>query len=67
MALPLCPVDMCRLLRRRHAARQTLQVTLHDGRRALELREMFVGQTIEPERAGFVAKILGHRMLSFTF
>jgi hypothetical protein len=39
---------MRRLLRRRHAARQALQVTLHTGRRALELREVFFGQTIQP-------------------
>src|SRR6476620_5013407 len=55
---------MRRLLRRRHSARQALQVTLHTGRRALELREVFLGQTIEPERADLVTKLLVHRMLS---
>jgi hypothetical protein len=55
---------MRRLLRHRHSARQALQVTLHTGRRALELREVFFGQPIEPECAGLVTKLLVHRMLS---
>jgi hypothetical protein len=39
------------LLRRRHAARQALQVTLHSGRRPLKLLEVFFGQTIKSECA----------------
>src|SRR5947209_19706268 len=62
MAIPLCPVDMRRLLRRRHAARYALQVTLHAGRRALKLLQVFVSQTIEPERAGLITEFLGHRI-----
>jgi hypothetical protein len=54
---------MRRLLRRRHTARQALQVTFHAGRRALELRKVFFGQSIEPECAGLVTKLV-HRMLS---
>src|SRR5271166_5068539 len=54
-------------LRCGHAARQALQVALHTGRRALELREVFFGQTIEPERADLVTKLLGHRVLSLAF
>jgi hypothetical protein len=45
-----------------HAARQALQVALHTGRPALELREVFFGQAIEPERQGFVTEFLGHRI-----
>jgi hypothetical protein len=55
---------MRRLLRRRHAAWQALQVTLHTGRRTLELREVFFGQPIETECAGLVTKLLVQRMLS---
>src|SRR6516225_2944543 len=29
--------------------------------RAFELRKMFFGQTVEPERAGLVTEFLGHR------
>src|SRR5580693_1092045 len=58
---------MCWLLRCGHAARQALQVALHTGRPALELREVFFGQTIEPERADLVTKLLGHRVLSLAF
>jgi hypothetical protein len=31
------------------------------------LREVFFGQTIEPERAGLVTEIFGHRILSLAF
>src|SRR5580704_5529224 len=62
LRISLRPVDMRGLLRRRHAARQALQVTLHTGRRPLELLEVFCGQTIKPERAGLVTEFLGHRM-----
>jgi hypothetical protein len=55
MAYPPRPVDMRWLLRRRHAARQALQVTLHSGRRPLKLLEVFFGQTIKSECAGLVA------------
>jgi hypothetical protein len=52
------------LLRRRHAARQALQVTLHSGRRPLKLLEVFFGQTIKSECAGLVTEFLGHRPLA---
>jgi hypothetical protein len=39
-------------------------VALHSGCGTLELLEVFVGQTIEPERAGSVTKFIGHRSLS---
>src|ERR1700751_1211490 len=55
---------MCRLLRRRHAARQALQMALHTGGRALKLFEVLFGQTIEPECPGLVTKLLVHLMAS---
>jgi hypothetical protein len=55
---------MRRLLRHRHAARQAPQMALHTGGRALELREVFFGQPIEPECADLVTKLLVHRVLS---
>jgi hypothetical protein len=56
-----------RLLCRRHATRQALQVAFHAGRRTLELLEVFVGQAIEPECAGLVAKFIGHWVLYLVF
>jgi hypothetical protein len=55
---------MRRLLRCRDAARQAPQVTLHTRRRALELSEVFFGQTIEPECAGLITEFFAHRMQS---
>src|SRR6516162_4000830 len=60
--LSLRPVDMRRLLRGPHTARQALQVTFHTCRRALELRKVFFGQTVEPERAGLVTEFFSHWM-----
>jgi hypothetical protein len=53
---------MRRFPRWRNPTWQALQVTLHAGRRPLELFEVFVSQTIEPERAGLVTEFLGHRI-----
>jgi hypothetical protein len=62
MGLPPSPGRHGRLLRCRHGTRQALQVALHTGRRALELREVLFGQTVEPECAGLVTKLLVHRI-----
>src|SRR5262249_5893366 len=64
LRFPLRPVDMRRLLRYRHAARQPPKVTPHPGRRGLELSEVFFGQTIEPDCACLVTEFFGHRMQS---
>jgi hypothetical protein len=56
-----------RLLRRRQVARQSLQEGLHAVRRTLELFEVFLAQTIEPQCPGRVAKFVGHRLLSLIF